>query len=82
MSLQYSLSLSYVMFCAIWFHLSNLKNLENLHGGVLLLQTGTLLKVTVRSGCFSFFFFLIEIVQCNTTMQKKHLIRIYLPSRL
>ena len=64
MSLQYSLSLSYVMFCAIWFHLSNLKNLVNLHGGVLLLKTGTLLKVTVRNGCFSFFFF-----DWNCTMQ-------------
>ena len=61
MSLQYSLSLSYVMFCAVWFHLSNLKNLVNLHGGVLLLKTGTLLKVTVRNGCFSFFFFWLKL---------------------
>ena len=27
----------YVMFCAIWYHLYNLKNVKNTHGGVLLL---------------------------------------------
>ena len=26
-----------VMFCAIWYHLYNLKNVKNTHGGVLLL---------------------------------------------
>ena len=26
----------YVMRCAIWYHLHNLKNLKNTHGGVLL----------------------------------------------
>ena len=25
------------MFCAIWYHLYNLKNVKNTHGGVLLL---------------------------------------------
>ena len=25
----------YVIRCAIWYHLYNLKNLENIHGGVL-----------------------------------------------
>ena len=29
--------LSYVMLCAIWYHLYNLKNVKNTHGGVLLL---------------------------------------------
>ena len=28
---------SNVMFCAIWYHLFNLKNVKNTHGGVLLL---------------------------------------------
>ena len=28
---------SVVMFCAIWYHLYNLKNVKNTHGGVLLL---------------------------------------------
>ena len=27
----------YVMFCAIWYHLYNLKNVKKTHGGVLLL---------------------------------------------
>ena len=27
------------MFCAIWYHLYNLKNVKNTHGGVLLLVT-------------------------------------------
>ena len=27
----------YVMLCAIWYHLYNLKNVKNIHGGVLLL---------------------------------------------
>ena len=26
-----------VMFCAIWYHLYNLKNMKNTHGGVLLI---------------------------------------------
>ena len=26
-----------VMFCAIWYHLHNLKNVKNTYGGVLLL---------------------------------------------
>ena len=36
---QFSLLIanSDVMFCAIWCHLQNLKNLKNTHGGVLLL---------------------------------------------
>ena len=27
---------TYVMFCASWHHLYNLKNVENIHGGVFL----------------------------------------------
>ena len=34
----------YVMRCAIWYHLYNLKNVENTHGGVLLL-----VKLQVKS---------------------------------
>ena len=29
----------YEMLCAIWYHLYNLKNVKNTHGGVLLLVT-------------------------------------------
>ena len=38
------------MLCTIWYHLYNLKNLKNTHGGVLLL-----LKVALLHGCFSHF---------------------------
>ena len=38
------------MFCSIWYHLYNLKNVKSTHGGVLLL-----LKVTLLHGCFSRF---------------------------
>ena len=30
-------SCEYVIFCAIWYHLDNLKNVKNTHGGVLIL---------------------------------------------
>ena len=43
----------YEKFCAIWYHLTNLKNVKNTHGGVLLLVT--LLKVTLLHECFSRF---------------------------
>ena len=39
----------YVMRCVIWYHLFNLKNLKNTHGGVLLFV------VTLLHGCFSRF---------------------------
>ena len=45
--------ISFVVCCAIWYHLYNLKKRENTHGGVLLLVT--LLKVTHLHGCFSRF---------------------------
>ena len=31
------LNLKYVVRCAIWYHLYNLKNMKNTHGGVLIL---------------------------------------------
>ena len=51
----------FVMFCAIWYHLFNLKNVKNTHGRVLLLvkvqakslQRYSLLKVTLLHECFS-----------------------------
>ena len=39
------------MRCAIWYHLYNLKNMKNTHGGVLIL----VLKLTHLHGCFSRF---------------------------
>ena len=47
---KFTMKLSVVeMRCAIWYHLYNLKNGKNIHGGVLLLVT--LLKVTLLSEC-------------------------------
>ena len=44
------------MFCAICYHLYSLKIVKNTHGGGLLLEPATLLKVTLLHGCFSRFF--------------------------
>ena len=41
------------MLCAIWYHLYNLKNVKNTHGGVLLLVAEACnFKVTLLHGCF------------------------------
>ena len=42
----------FVMFCAIWYHLYNSKNVKNTHRRVLLLVK---LKVTLPHECFSCF---------------------------
>ena len=55
------LKLLYVIRCAIWDHLYNLKNVKSTHGGVLILvkvaglKPPTLLKLTLLPGCFSRF---------------------------
>ena len=41
--------------CAIWYHLYNVRNVRNTHGGVLLLAKLLLVKVTFLYGCFSRF---------------------------
>ena len=46
-----------VVLCTIWYHVHNLKNVKNTHGGVLILvklqaKPATLLKVTLLHGCF------------------------------
>ena len=43
-----------VVLCTIWYHLYNLKNKKNIHGGLLILPA-TLLKLTFLHGCFSRF---------------------------
>ena len=49
------------------FHMYNLKNVKNIHGGVLLLvqlqEPATLLKVTLLQGCFFMFFKLYKWYQ-------------------
>ena len=44
----------YVMRCEIWYHLYNLENVKNTHGGVLILVK-LQLKLTLLHGCFSRF---------------------------
>ena len=51
---------THMMRCTIWYHLYNLKNAKNTHGGVLILvtsrfQPATLRKLTLLHGCFSRF---------------------------
>ena len=41
-------SFKYVILCAIWYHLYNLKNMKSTHGGVILL-----LELQALHGCFS-----------------------------
>ena len=54
-------SVTYVVRCAIWYYLYNLKNVKNTHGGVLILvklqacKLATLLKLTLLHGYFSRF---------------------------
>ena len=47
----------YQMFCAIWYHLCNLKNVKNTHGRISLLEIRRLLllKVILLDACFYFF---------------------------
>ena len=50
----------FVVLCAIWYHLYNLKNVKNIQGGALILvqlqdQPATLLKLALLRGCFSRF---------------------------
>ena len=47
-------SLLHAMCCTIWYHLHNLKNVKNTHGGVLILPA-TLLNLTLLHECFSRF---------------------------
>ena len=47
---------TFVVFCAIWYHWNNLKNVKNTLGGrLLLLKPTTLLKIALLHGCFSCF---------------------------
>ena len=48
------------MLCAIWYHLQNIKNIENTHGGVLLLITFSNAKSNSKSKWV--FFKIIQIV--------------------
>ena len=57
----------YVMFCAIWYHLYNLKNVKNTHGGVLLLIKLQALS-HIRKTCFR------NAVHSSGINQKRHIL--------
>ena len=51
----------YVMRCAIWYHLYNLKNVKKIHGGVLILvklqaESCNFTKIKTPPGVFLTFF--------------------------
>ena len=52
----------YRMFCTILYHLYNVKNIKNTHGGMSLLKSCvvTLLKVILLNGCFKLFKLIFE----------------------
>ena len=56
----------YVPLCAISYHLNSLKNVKNVHEGVLLLVK--LLKVTFLHGCFHVF----EILEMASNRKRHH----------
>ena len=76
---DYVFTQKYVMRCAIWYHLYNLRNVKNTHGGVLILVK-LQLKSTLLHGFFSCFFKLnkwYQIAQRTTHVVGEQQIRIY-----
>ena len=58
-----------MMFCAIWYHLYNLKNVKNTHGRVLHLEVSAFslqLKVKLFHVCFSRFL-IVQIIANRAT---------------
>ena len=68
---------SYVMRCAIWYHLSNLKNVKNSHGGVLLL-VNNFTKSNNPPWVFSTFFKLFKWYQIAQRSASHHISYFYL----
>ena len=67
--------MKYVVRCAIWYHLYNLKNVKNAHGGLLILAKlqalpATLLKLTLLHGYFSRF---LNCTNGNKTRNAPHI---------
>ena len=60
----YEMRSSYVMRCAIWYHLYNLKNVKNTHG-----EPASLLKLTLLHECFSRFLNWYQIPQRTTYVE-------------
>ena len=60
--------------CAIWYHLYNLKNVKNIHGGVLILVNFTEINAPPWV-----FFYIFKIVQNGTKLNNApHTVRIWL----
>ena len=68
--------LSYETLCSIRYHLYNLKNMENTHGGVLLLvkQQATIVKVTLLHGCFPRFLNCTNDTKSRNTSQSLNVV--------
>ena len=67
------------MLCAIWYHLSNLKNVKNSHGGVLSPETckpATLLNLILLHGCSSRF------VNCTNVTKSGKVSHVILPPQV
>ena len=69
------------MLCAIWYHSHNLKNVKNIHGGVLLLLKVALLKVTLFHGCFSRFLNCAHSTKSSKAPQIMKLSQLMIPAR-
>ena len=60
-----------MVLCAIWYHLSNLKNAKNTHGGVLIIvKLQTLLKCTLLHGFMSRF---LNCTNSNKSLNVPHI---------
>ena len=62
---NFFLAFLHVMRCAIWYHLYNLKNVKNIHGGVLILVKlqASACSLTLLHGFFFTFFILCKWYQ-------------------
>ena len=65
------------MRCAIWYHVYNLKNVKNTHGGVLLLVACNLTKSNTPPWLFFTFFKLYDWYQTRNAPYMKVLKQVY-----
>ena len=62
-----------VMFCAIWYHLYNLKNVKNTHGGMLLL-----VKFKTSNTRSRVIFTFLKLYKWYQIAQRIHICRIHI----
>ena len=68
---KHAITITNVMLCAIWFHLYDLKNVKNTHGGVLLLVK-LQAEASLKSNIPPWVFFTFLIVQMVPNCAKRH----------